>query len=225
MVNFLIIIKLWENANKQGWLVFFSYFCPSFLKCYNKTMILIVGLGNPGEEFTNTRHNLGFIVLDDFQKEKEFSSWREKKKLFSQIAEGKIGREKVVLAKPQTFMNNSGRAVRALLDRYKIKPDNLWVIHDELSLPFGELKISEKKGPAGHKGVQSIIEKIKTKDFFRLRIGASTEATKDKTKKEVVLKRFNAAEKILSEKIVKLASQVLVVAVLKGKEKAMNEFN
>lgn len=138
---------------------------------YNKLMILIIGLGNPGKKFKNTRHNIGFSVLDYFKKTREFSNWKKSKKFQAKISQGKIGRHKIILAKPQTFMNNSGKSVKTLTTYYKLQTTNLFVVHDDLDIALGKIKISKSRGAAGHNGVQSIINEIGSKNFIRFRIG------------------------------------------------------
>lgn len=164
-------------------------------------MVLIVGLGNPGEEFKGTRHNLGFEVLDQFARENKFPGFKFSKKFNAEISQ----KGNVILAKPQTFMNNSGKAVKILNTKYKIQDtSNLWVIHDDLDLPLGKLKISKGRGSAGHKGVQSIIDELGTKDFIRFRLGINrTHGLVHRNTKEFVLEKFSKEEKKIIKKGVK----------------------
>jgi len=162
-------------------------------------MILIVGLGNPGEEFEKTRHNLGFRVLDLLQKKWSLPPFVLNKTVFSLISKGKFSEKEIILAKPQTFMNLSGKAVKSLKKKFKIKTKNIIIIHDEMDLPLGKTKFSFKKGAAGHKGVSSIIQSLKTKNFFRYRIGIGKEK-----RENFVLEKFSKEEeKILKETIKK----------------------
>ena len=185
--------------------------------------MLIIGLGNPGKKFEHTPHNLGFAVLDDFQEQNSFSNWQEKKKTFSLISEGEIAGQKIILAKPQTFMNDSGKAVKALLSFYKLTPKDLWVVHDDLDIDLGEMKISQAKGSAGHNGIQSIIDKIKTNEFVRFRLGiALFEEIKEPEK--FVLKRFSEEEWESAEEIIKRPIDILEVGLNSGLEQAMNIF-
>jgi len=187
-------------------------------------MILIIGLGNPGKKFEHTPHNLGFAVLNNFQEQNSFSDWQKKKKTFSLISEGEMAGQEIILAKPQTFMNESGKAVKALLNFYKLKPKDLWVIHDDLDIDLGEMKISQASGSAGHKGIQSIIDEIKTNDFARFRLGiALFEEIKDLEK--FVLKKFNEEEQESAEEIIDRAVAALEVGINSGLEQAMNDFN
>lgn len=135
-------------------------------------MKLIVGLGNPGKQYEQTRHNTGFLVIeklaDSFE---ENATWKKRADLKAVVADAKINRHKILLAKPTTFMNNSGEAVQALLHFYKLSPADLIVIHDDTDVPLGEYRIQTNRGAAGHNGVASIIEHLGTKNFSRVRIG------------------------------------------------------
>lgn len=138
-------------------------------------MLFIVGLGNPGEKYKNTRHNIGFRVIDEFREKNNFSEFRISQKFNAEISKGEIAGQSVILAKPQTFMNNSGKAVKSLLR-------NLFVIHDDIDLPLGKIKIVKNRGSAGHKGVESIIKELGTKNFIRFRIGISPEKPSTRAK-------------------------------------------
>jgi PTH1 family peptidyl-tRNA hydrolase len=137
-------------------------------------MKIIVGLGNPGDKYNDTRHNIGFETLDHLLKKYESlneSSWEESKKTKSQIKKLTIKKITALLAKPITYMNNSGLAVSLLLQYYKIKPEDMVVIHDELDLPLGKIQIRFGGGTAGHNGLESIIKAIGTDKFLRIRMG------------------------------------------------------
>lgn len=155
-------------------------------------MILLAGLGNPGKKYKDTRHNIGFLVIDKFKEINNFPEFKLSKKFNSLVSEGFIDSKKVILAKPQTFMNESGKAVKALVSFYKIKV--LFVAHDDIDLPLGKIKIAKGQGAAGHKGVKSIIKEIGTKDFTRIRIGISPEK-KPKNVEKFVLQKFNKENK------------------------------
>lgn len=203
---------------------------------YNTVMKLIVGLGNPGEKYENTRHNLGFQAIDHFLKDTQSAKnavWSANKKLKSDLVTLEFKSEKVVLAKPQTFMNNSGMAVSLLLNYYKVDPSDLWVIYDELDLPLGSMKIRFGGAAAGHHGVESIMEKIGTDKFwrFRLGIGASHDKThtiskqKIKKAKDYVLGVFGRTDQGKTRELIKHGSDALQTALEKGIEVAMNRYN
>jgi peptidyl-tRNA hydrolase, PTH1 family len=202
-------------------------------------MKLIVGLGNPGEKYESTRHNLGFMVLDHLLKDIESvskSNWSKEEKLKSEIYafdyQPKNGMlEKVILAKPLTYMNNSGMAVGLIARFYKIKPEDIWIIHDELDLPLGSLKIRLGGGGAGHHGIESIMENLGTDKFWRFRLGIGLTHNHDEIAKhkvngqEFVLKGFRGGEASKARLLVKRGTKAIQVALEKGLESAMNQFN
>lgn len=180
-------------------------------------MKLIVGLGNPGKEYEASRHNVGFMTVD-FLNKKFKGNFEFDKKSQSEISFIKIGKTKVALAKPQLFVNNSGQAVRKLLRGLKIKSKDLIVIHDDLDIPFGKVKNSFAKDSAGHKGVQSVINSLKTNKFYRIRIGTLSNLLKKikkiKSKKKkiaeinnFVISPFRGNEKKDLRKIIKSAAE------------------
>jgi PTH1 family peptidyl-tRNA hydrolase len=131
--------------------------------------MLIVGLGNPGREYLRTRHNVGFMAVDALARRFGFSFNRKRSR--AEIAEGMASGRRVVLAKPQTFMNDSGDAVRPLLRMSNLPPANLVVVHDDLDLPFGRLRLRDRGSAGGHRGMQSIISQLATDQFLRLKVG------------------------------------------------------
>jgi len=200
-------------------------------------MKIIVGLGNPGKKFEKTRHNLGFMVLDRFSKKNKFPKFKMKKEFLAMVSEKKIRKEKIILVKPQTFMNNSGLAVKEILKKLRTSniehlTSNLWVVHDDLDIPSGKIKISFGRGSGGHKGVQSIIDEIKTRDFVRFRIGIKPNSkfkmqnAKLKFKiQNFVLEKFNKKEEKILKEVIEMACQAIKMAIKEGVEKAMSEFN
>ena len=159
-------------------------------------MRLIVGLGNPGDKYKDTRHNVGWQLADYLHEAWSFVDWDEKKKFKSHIAKGTVGDASVTLVKPQTFMNNSGDAVEALASYFDISSENIWVIQDELDLSFGNFKIQADRGSASHNGIESIMNKLGTKNFNRIRIGISPTADKrPQDSHYFVLKRFSFFER------------------------------
>jgi len=192
-------------------------------------MKIIVGLGNPGKKFEKTRHNLGFMVLDRFARKNKFPKFKMKKEFLATVSEKKIGKEKIILVKPQTFMNNSGLAVKRIFEKLRtsnIEPltSNLWVIHDDLDILFGKIKISFGRGSGGHKGVQSIIDEIGRKDFVRFRIGIGKKEVGIR-KKEFVLEKFSKKEEKILKKVIELICRAIEMAIKEGIKKAMSEFN
>jgi PTH1 family peptidyl-tRNA hydrolase len=188
-------------------------------------MILVVGLGNPGQKFEKTRHNLGFWVLDEFVREYNFPGFKFSKKFNSEISEGFLNEEKIILAKPQTFMNNSGKAVKKLIENWKIKSEKLFVIHDDIDLNLGEIKVVKNRGAAGHKGVKSIIDALGTKNFIRVRIGIENQESRIGNIEKFVLKKFNRDEKKVVDKVIKEAIEAIAMILKDGLEKAMSEHN
>lgn len=138
-------------------------------------MKIIIGLGNPGKKYEKNRHNAGFIVLDELQKDWGFPDFEFSKKFEAETTEGIFKDEKIILAKSQNFMNNSGKSVQKIISFFKLTPENIIVIHDDLDIKLGESKIANDSGSAGHNGVEDIIEKLGTKKFKRIRIGIEGE--------------------------------------------------
>ena len=145
--------------------------------------ILFVGLGNPGEKYKNNRHNVGFMALDCLSSFHKFG--RSRTKFLGRTSMGSIEDRKLISFKPQTFMNESGRAVREASNFYKISPERIIVFHDELDLPFGEVRVKKGGSDAGHNGLKSIDENI-GKDYYRIRIGISHPGDKNKVTKHVL---------------------------------------
>ncbi len=168
-------------------------------------MKIIIGLGNPGKKYENTRHNIGFRVIEKLAKESGVI-FKLSKRLAAEIAKS----PKIILAKPQTFMNDSGRAVQKLYTKYKIQNTDLLVIHDEIDLPFGKLRLSRNSGSAGHKGIESIIAAIGA-DFARLRIGVDNRLTSRFPDTETyVLQNFTPEEEqILADKLIRAGVEMI----------------
>ncbi len=194
-----------------------------FILGYSNLMKLIIGLGNPGEEYENTRHNVGFLLVEEVAR-KEASKFSFEKKFNAEVAKSRFSDKPVILAKPFTFVNKSGEAVRKLKLFYKTKPADIILVHDDLDIEFGSFKLSFAKDSGGHRGVQSVIDNLKTKKFWRLRIGtanrklASARHQKTlKAKKEsvgnFVLSKFTPAEQAELKKIIKKALERLSSAI------------
>ena len=155
-------------------------------------MKLIIGLGNPGSEYLNNRHNLGFMALDNLYAHYLFENWRTK--LGGLFSTASLGSEKILLVKPQTFMNLSGICVAKFKHFFKINVADIFVIYDDIDLGFGEIKIKQGGGDAGHKGVRSISQHLQTKDFNRIRLGIGRPSTKEEVS-HFVLSNFSKSEK------------------------------
>ena len=133
-------------------------------------MVIIFGLGNPGKEYEKTKHNIGFLIVDEIAKKFDFK-FKKNANLFSEAAEGKINQNKIILIKPTAFMNQTGQAVTAGLKYYRANAKEMLVIHDDADLPLGEIRFKESGSSAGHRGVQSIIDSLSAHEFKRLRFG------------------------------------------------------
>lgn len=178
---------------------------------------IIIGLGNPGKKFENTRHNVGFMAIDEFAKKNSFPDFELNKKSNALVSK----KDDVLLAKPQTFMNDSGKAVKELSKNNPI--NSLVVIHDDIDLHAGKIKIVEERGSAGHKGVESIIQNIGNKGLIRIRIGIAGQ--NNKKAMNVVLKKFSAEEQIIIDKIIVKTADAIESLIKNGLEKTMNEYN
>ena len=184
-------------------------------------MYLIVGLGNPGTEYENTRHNIGFRVIDSLSIKLNIDSLKRKKKCDANIAEASIGNTKVILAKPQTFMNHSGKAVASLLQWYKIDPLHIILIYDDVDLEEGQIRVREGGGAGGHHGVESVIGSVGTSNIFRVRIGVGRPGFGDVSNH--VLSNL-PKEKDFGE-IFDVAADAAIAIVSNGISSAMNKFN
>lgn len=172
-------------------------------------MKLIVGLGNPGSEYEKTRHNLGFMALDEIKSTYELPDFKINKKLQGEVSKGKINKSVVTLLKPTTFMNESGISVAAALSFLKISSKDLVVVHDDKDIPLGETRVQTGRGDAGHNGVKSIIEKIGGNEFTRIRIGIAPEKKITSTA-DFVLHRLSAEEEKKLTTVFKNISEEIV---------------
>lgn len=210
-------------------------------------MYIIVGLGNPGEEYKNTRHNVGRMLVEYFAKNAEkiaekldtkkaakqtgFDEFSFNKKYNSQCVTGEVNGEKVMLLLPDTFMNKSGKALETLITSVK-KAENLIVIHDDLDLAIGRGKILFNRGSGGHKGIESIVRTIKTEAFARLKVGVCPTTPTGKPKKptgdkllDFIVGPFKPAEMDEVKDVIKSGAEALYVLINEGREKAMSQFN
>jgi PTH1 family peptidyl-tRNA hydrolase len=189
-------------------------------------MKLIVGLGNPGLFYSNNRHNIGFMCISYFAKQHDITF--DKKKGNARIGTGMINGEEVVLARPQTYMNASGEAVCYLAERFKIKPDDLIIIHDDLDLPLGRIRIRQGGSAGGHNGIKSIIGCLESPKFVRVRIGIGRpQETEDKSGEVIdyVLGGFSKEEKEVITPAISRVSEALDILISDGLQAAMNKYN
>ena len=190
---------------------------------------IIAGLGNPGQEYEDTRHNTGRIVLMSVSDDASFSF---NKKINALVAEIKVGKEKIKLIAPETFMNNSGKAIAQVVKSIKAA-EKLIVIYDDFNLPLGKIKISYNRSSGGHNGLQSIIKYVKNEAFIRIRIGVAPENSKGTAKvphgdekiEKFILGKFKDDEVKVIKKISKKVSEAIEVLVKEGRDKAMSVFN
>jgi peptidyl-tRNA hydrolase, PTH1 family len=183
--------------------------------------LLVVGLGNPGEEYRLTPHNLGFLVIDRLAESHAIRVTR--KENMSLVGLGSIKGKQVALAQPQTFMNVNGPAVKGLLERYELQPSQLIVVYDELALPWGHLRIRKNGSSAGHNGIKSLLGSLDTDEFLRLRIGINPgHATEGK---KFVLGQFRRSQMQEVEEVVIRSAEAVESIIAEGAEKAMATYN
>lgn len=188
---------------------------------------IIAGLGNPGKEYENTRHNAGRSAVALLAKQESFGEFAFNKKANALVAEGKLGKEKATLVLPETFVNNSGKAVAQFVKSVKAA-QNLLVVHDDLDLPLGAIKMVFARGAGGHKGVESIMRALKTQNFARLRLGVAPVGKKNQAKKlkdeekvvRHVLGKWKPSEEATVKKVLKKAAEALRMFSEQGMETA-----
>jgi PTH1 family peptidyl-tRNA hydrolase len=185
-------------------------------------MKLIVGLGNPGREYQGTRHNLGFRIVDALAREAGIDL--STSKFQGEYGQGSFEGQKIALLKPQTYMNLSGSSVAPAARFYKVEPEDLIVVHDELDLPFGRLQLKKGGGTGGHKGLASIVQQLGSNDFVRVRIGIGKPETKERTVGHV-LSGFGKEESAQLEEIASRAVSAVRTILQSGLAQAMNQFN
>jgi len=195
-------------------------------------MFYIIGLGNPGEEYKNSRHNTGVLSVLHFAKKNDMKIFNADKKIRAIVSIGKIGKEKIMLILPQTFMNKSGLSAGVIVTSRK-KAENLIVVYDDLDMPLGKFKISFGRGSGGHKGVESVARAVKTKDFIRVRVGIAPSTPSGKIKKpkgekdiiNFILGDFSKKEIDILKKVFKNITEALELIIKEGRAKAMNVYN
>ncbi len=193
-------------------------------------MKLIVGLGNPGQSYAHNHHNAGFICLNYFARMQRIRF--DKKQSRARTGSGEVDGNKVVVAKPQTHMNLSGQSVSRLVKKFDINLDNLLVVHDDLDLPLGKIRIRQGGGSGGHKGVASIINELGSQDFIRIRVGigrpATSEGTTEVSEDDIiayVLSDFTAEEKQTITKVIPRVSEAIYCLLTEGLTATMNRYN
>ena len=194
-------------------------------------MHYLVGLGNPGEKYKNTRHNVGWLMVESLLKEKGLPGLVESSKYAGRISEGMLAGEELTSLLPNTFMNKSGSAVAKLVPKEEV--DRLIVVHDDVDLPIGEMKMAVDRGAGGHNGIQSIIDSLGSKEFIRIRIGVAGKSFwTGKTKRPVgdrlsghVLGTFGRREQKALAELIPTFMTAVETTLVDGVEKAMNQFN
>ena len=194
----------------------------------NKNEIFIIGLGNPGKEYINNRHNIGFLLLEKLS-EKYDSKFVLKNKLKSQYSEYKVNNLTYRLFMPNTFMNNSGDAVKSIVDWFKIDPNQLFIIVDDLDLPLGKIRFRKKGGSGGHNGLKSIIKKLQTENFNRIRIGIGSPPHNEKNKNfntiSHVLGNISSKENQILDKVYNQLIESLEQLNFKNEDYIISELN
>jgi PTH1 family peptidyl-tRNA hydrolase len=187
-------------------------------------MKLIVGLGNPGRAYASNRHNIGFICLNHFARTHGVKF--DKKQGLARIGLGEAGGNKLVLARPQTYMNLSGQSVSRLVQKFNIDLNDLLVIHDDLDLPLAKIRLSFGSSSGGHKGIESIIKELGSQDFIRIRVGIGRPAEiSDDEIIAYVLSDFTADEKQAIARVIPRVSEAILYLLTEGLTPAMNKFN
>lgn len=185
-------------------------------------MYIIVGLGNPTKEYDKTRHNVGFSVIDVLADQIGIDVSEKKHRAL--CGKGMLEGQKVILAKPQTFMNLSGESVRAMVDFYKVSPDEVIIIYDDISLEPGQLRIRTKGSAGGHNGIKNIIAHLGTQEFPRIKVGVG-EKPKYMDLADYVLSRFSKGEQELMDDAFREAADAVAMMISEGMDAAMNHFN
>ncbi len=183
---------------------------------------LIAGLGNPGAKYENTRHNAGFMVVDLFAA--RIGARFSLKEGTHLLATGQVGSKRVILVKPQLYMNRSGGSIAPLVRYYRIELNSCLVVHDDIDMDLGSLKLVRGGGSGGHNGIRSIIEKLGSRDFPRLKLGIGRPAGRMPVDR-YVLSRFDAAEQQVMDRVVETAADAVECFLTRGIDEAMNRFN
>ena len=183
---------------------------------------LVIGLGNPGKDYSATRHNVGFRVVDCLAERHGVAY--NKKQFFSQTGQGRIAQQKVLLLKPMTYMNQSGKAVQAAIAYLKVPAERVLVVHDDMDLSLGRIQVKQGGGHGGHRGLQSVIETLSNSEFTRIRIGIGKPTT-GQDGADYVLEPFDSTERKVVDDVVERATEAIVVWLENGIVTAMNRYN
>ncbi len=194
-----------------------------FFKRSSDVQWLVVGLGNPGEEYEETRHNVGWMALDELAEEAEIPVQRLKHRALTGICT--FGDATALLMKPVTYMNQSGEAVERASKFYNVPPEHVLVISDDISLPLGKLRVRQKGSDGGHNGLKSVIEHLGTNVFPRIRIGVGDRPDRDTDLIEWVLGGFSLEDRLIIDEACRQAAQAAIIYIEQGAERAMAAFN
>ncbi len=191
-------------------------------------MKIIIGLGNPGKKYEKTRHNVGYRVIDKLHELLNFDEFAEKNKFNALISEGEFRDEKVILVKPLTYMNLSGRTAKSITDFFKILYHDMWIVYDDLDFEVGKFKIKENGSAGSHNGMSSIIQSIGSHNFPRFRIGIDSRTPEQKTNESAgnyVLSKFSFKERRLMNQTIENAAESIIYALENGIPNTMNKYN
>ncbi|MBF0230446.1 MAG: aminoacyl-tRNA hydrolase [Desulfamplus sp.] len=191
----------------------------------DSSIYMVAGLGNPGKEYSKTRHNMGFIVLEELAR--RYNLAFNNSRFDADIAKGSIEKKQTILVKPQSYMNRSGFPIQQISSYFKIEHNNIIIVHDEIDLPFGRIMIVKDRGHGGHNGIRSIIDILGTKNFIRIRVGVGRPDKKDDGDKVVghVLSSFTSDEQKEVDSLVKRTADASVLILSNNLQTAMNSFN
>lgn len=191
-------------------------------------MKLIVGLGNPGPQYEKTRHNVGFMAVDALSERLKIGDFRNESKFKAEVARGEFNKEKIILMRPQTFMNLSGEAVQLVKQFYKVANEDVWLVYDDVDLPLGKLRIREEGSPGHHNGMKSVLQTLASETVTRFRFGVESRGVIAPSQQDIssfVLEPFRNEEIPQVKEMIGRFTEAAVLALKKGLEVARNEFS
>ena len=191
-------------------------------------MKLIVGLGNPGGQYEKTRHNIGFMAADVLRERLKLGDFRNESKFKAEIARGEFNREKIIIIRPQTFMNLSGEAVLLVKQFYKVSNEDIWLVYDDVDLPLGVLRIRNEGSPGHHNGMKSVLQTLATESVTRFRLGVESRGVVAPSQQDIssfVLEPFRNEELSQVNELVSMFVEATVLSLKKGLEEAKNHFS